>query len=295
MDRVKGALIGLAIGDAIGATVEFKPRGSFKEVTDMIGGGPHRLQPGQWTDDTSMALCLAESLIEDGFNLKSQLDKYLLWYKEGYLSSTGKCFDIGNNTALSLNEYQNAGKLPPERERAAGNGSLMRLAPVPIYYRNDYEKAIYYSGESSKTTHNNIIAIDSCRYFGGLLQLTLTGKIDNKEELLDLAVKDIKLDSRVSEVAEGSFKTKDRSDISSDGFVINSLEASLWAFYHTKSFAEAILKVVNLGDDADTTGAITGQLAGAYYGIANIKIDWIEKLAMKDKILSLAEELYKCK
>jgi len=292
MNRVKGALIGLAIGDAIGATVEFKPRGSFEKVTNMVGGGSHRLQSGQWSDDTSMALCLAESLIENGFNLKSQLNNYLLWYKEGYLSSIGECFDIGNNTALSLRDYQNTGKLPPERERAAGNGSLMRLAPVPIYYRDDYEKAVYYSGESSKTTHNNIMAIDSCRYFGGLLQLALAGEINDKGILLDLASKNLYLDSRVSNVAKGSYKNKDRSKISSDGFVINSLEASLWAFYHTKSFTEAILKVVNLGNDADTTGAITGQLAGAYYGIANIKNDWIEKLAMKDKIFSLAEELH---
>ena len=293
MNNAKGSLIGLAVGDAVGAAVEFKERGSFKEVNDMIGGGPHGLQAGQWTDDTSMALCLAESLIEDGFDLKSQLQKYLHWYQDGYLSSTGRCFDIGNNTARSLEYYNDTGKLPPERERAAGNGSLMRLAPIPIYFSDNYENAVYYSGESSKTTHNNILAIDSCRYFGGLLQLALQREISSKEELLDLAIKNINLQKRVNNIARGSFKNKDRNEIYADGFVINSLEASLWAFYNTDSFDEAVLKVVNLGEDADTTGAITGQIAGTYYGIDNIREEWIEKLALKDQILNLCERLVK--
>ncbi len=122
-NKAFGAFFGLIVGDALGAAVEFKKRGSFKEVRDMRAGGPHGLKAGFWTDDSSMALCLAESLNENGFNLKDQLNKYIKWYRNGYLSSTGKCFDIGANTARSLEYYEKHNELPPERDRAAGNRS----------------------------------------------------------------------------------------------------------------------------------------------------------------------------
>jgi ADP-ribosylglycohydrolase len=155
-DRARGALLGLAVGDALGATVEFMSPGSFAPVTDMIGGGPHRLQPGEWTDDTSMALCLAESLVEcGGFDATDQMRRYVQWYREGYMSSTGSCFDIGNTTRAALHRFERddepfAGSTDP---RSAGNGSIMRLAPVPIYYHHDPRAAISYAADSSRTTH----------------------------------------------------------------------------------------------------------------------------------------------
>jgi len=295
-DKFSGTLLGLAIGDALGAQVEFKPRGSFDPVTDMQGGGPHDLEPGYWTDDTSMALCLAESLIESDLDLKGQLAKYLKWYQEGYLSSTGECFDIGNNTADSLNHYKMTGELPPEKERAAGNGSLMRLAPVPMYCHRDFARAVEYSGQSSLTTHNNIMAIDACRFVGGLIQKFINSKDKStayKEQEINATAAILSLDNRVLKAISGALAKESAAKISSDGFVINSLEASLWAFYQGNSFKEALLKAVNLGHDADTIGAITGQLAGAFYGQKAIPEPWIKKLAYREKILSLIEDLFR--
>lgn len=288
-----GVLIGLAVGDALGTTVEFKARDSFEPITDMTGGGPFNLEVGQWTDDTSMALCLAESLIKDGFSLKGQLNKYLDWFNNGYLSSTGECFDIGHNTLRSLKEFKENGKLPPERERAAGNGSLMRLAPVPMYYKDDFEKAVYYSGQSSLTTHNNPMAVDACRFYGGLLQQAIQGK--NKEELLRGKACQLEMVDEVKKIAAGSYRDKNRAQISSSGFVLHTIEASLWSFYRTDSFKDAVLKAVNLGDDADTVGAITGQLAGAYYGLEDIPDKWVSVLAKKEFFFDLIKRLYERK
>lgn len=293
-DKAFGALFGLIVGDALGAAVEFKKRGSFKEVKTMRSGGPHGLEAGYWTDDSSMALCLAESLIEKGFNLTDQLDKYLKWYKEGYLSSTGNCFDIGSNTARSLEFYEENKKLPPARERAAGNGSIMRLAPVPIYFRDDFSKAVEFSGKSSLTTHNNIMAVDSCRYFGGLLQQFINSRIiirAFKVKVIKDTARDLDLDKRVIKAVNGAFKKK-RDEIISDGFVINTLEASLWSFLNTNNFNEAILKAVNLGNDADTVAAVTGQIAGAYYGYQQLEESWLDQLADFKKINQIAEKLY---
>jgi len=276
-----GCFFGLIVGDALGAAVEFKKRGSFKKVTDMRAGGAHGLDAGYWTDDSSMALCLAESLSENGYEPADQLQRYLKWYKEGYLSSTGKCFDIGANTARSLEYYEVNGELPPEKDRAAGNGSLMRLAPVPIYFRNDFNKAVEYSGKSSLTTHNNQLAVDSCRYFGGLLQQFINARIEMPafriKVIKDTAV-DLKLDERVIKAVTGAFK-KEKKEIKSDGFVLHTLEASLWSFLNSNSFADAVLKAANLGNDADTTAAVTGQLAGAYYGYQAVPDKWLNKLA----------------
>ncbi|MFN2339732.1 MAG: ADP-ribosylglycohydrolase family protein [Halanaerobium sp.] len=293
-DKAFGAFFGLAVGDALGAAVEFKERGSFEPVRDMRAGGPHGLDAGFWTDDTSMALCLAESLTEKKFKLEDQLERYLKWYRKGYLSSTGSCFDIGINTARSLKYYEENKKLPPERDRAAGNGSLMRLAPVPIYFRDDFAKAIKYSGESSLTTHNNQMAVDSCRYFGGLLQQFINARIEMdafKTKVLKDTALDLDLDQRIIKAVNGAFN-KEKSEINSDGFVINTLEASLWSFLNSDSFADAVLTAVNLGDDADTVAAVTGQLAGAYYGQQTIPTKWLTKLADYDLLNKIAEKLY---
>lgn len=293
-NKAKGAFFGLIVGDALGAAVEFKKRGSFKKVTDMRSGGPHGLEAGSWTDDSSMALCLAESLNKAGFDLKDQLDKYLKWYGNGYLSSTGECFDIGANTARSLEYYKEKGKLPPERDRAAGNGSLMRLAPVPIYFRDDFNRAVKHSAKSSLTTHNNVMAADSCSYVGGLLQQFINSRIEmdafKNKVIKDTAV-DLDLDERVTAAVTGAFK-KERKEIKSDGFVINTLEAALWAFLNSSSFNEAVLKAVNLGEDSDTVGAVCGQIAGAYYGCDRIKKSWLEQLAQKEKLAEIFERLY---
>src|SRR5215469_5994566 len=184
-DRYRGALLGLAAGDALGTTLEFSPPGTFKPITDMIGGGPFGLKPGQWTDDTSMALCLAESLIEqNGFDAKDQMDRYCSWYEQGHLSSTGRCFDIGNTVRNALETFRRTGDpfSGPTSPDTAGNGSLMRLAPVPLFFASNPKQAIDYSGQSSRTTHGTKAAVDACRYFAALILGALRGR--SKKELL---------------------------------------------------------------------------------------------------------------
>jgi ADP-ribosyl-[dinitrogen reductase] hydrolase len=301
-DRYRGALLGLAVGDALGTTVEFKAPGTFKPMTEIVGGGPFGLKPGQWTDDTSMALCLAESLIEKrGFDPKDQMDRYCRWWKEGYLSSTGTCFDIGITVKTALASYLRtgepfAGSTDPS---TAGNGSLMRLAPVPLAFRQNVELAIHQAGESSRTTHGAATTIDACRYFAGLLLGALEGR--SKEDLLSSFFcpgpdeqywKRHPLSPEIAEIANGSFKQKQPPAIIGSGFVVRSLEAALWAFYRSDTFREGALRAVNLGNDADTTGAIYGQLAGAFYGVNAIPGDWVKRLIMRDFVSQSADALF---
>src|SRR6185295_11989560 len=141
-ERFRGCLLGLAVGDAVGTTLEFRRRGTFEPLTDMVGGGPFGLLPGQWTDDTSMALCLATSLVErDGFDARDQMERYCWWADRGYLSSTGKCFDIGNTVASALRRYQRDGNpyAGSRDQNSAGNGCIMRLAPIPMYFFPDLD------------------------------------------------------------------------------------------------------------------------------------------------------------
>ncbi|MCW8996555.1 MAG: ADP-ribosylglycohydrolase family protein, partial [Psychromonas sp.] len=187
--RYQGCLLGLAAGDAVGTTVEFKERGSFMPLTDMIGGGPFRLQPGQWTDDTSMALCLAYSLLEQrGFDADDQMQRYNNWRQHGYMSSTGHCFDIGATVSEALSQYiQNGNPFAGSNNPfSAGNGSLMRLAPVPMYFSPNMEQMLRFAGESSRTTHGAEECIDACRYFATLLHYAFDG-ID-KESLLSCSL-----------------------------------------------------------------------------------------------------------
>ena len=297
--RFLGALIGLAAGDALGTTLEFRSPGTFTPLTDMVGGGPFRLEAGQWTDDTSMALCLAESLVEmDGFDPADQMRRYVRWNKEGYLSSTGRCFDIGNTVSSALRRFSLTGDpfSGSSDPNTAGNGSLMRLAPVPMFYAHTAEEAIQRCAESSKTTHAAPEAVDACRFFGGMLVGALLG--ESKENLLSdgycPAATGWKqpLTPAIAEIANGSYKKRNPPDIRGTGYVVHSLEAALWAFYHGTDFRSGALLAANLGDDADTTAAIYGQIAGAFYGVDNIPNDWRKKLALHERIESLALALY---
>jgi ADP-ribosyl-[dinitrogen reductase] hydrolase len=291
-DRYRGALLGLACGDAVGTAVEFQPRGSFSPLTDMIGGGPFRLPPGAWTDDTSMALCLATSLVEcRGFDARNQMNHYLDWYENGYLSSTGTCFDIGNTTRSALQRYRETGEpfSGPTDPRSAGNGSLMRLAPVVLFFYPDHDLARHYAAESSRTTHGAAECLDACRLFGEMLCRALGGA-DKQAILLGHKV-DIFRSEKIADIGRGAYFEKEKFLIRGSGYVVNSLEAALWSFQSTYTFEAAILTAANLGDDADTTAAICGQIAGAFYGESEIPRHWLEKLVMKEEIAKLAEGL----
>ena len=297
--RYRGCLLGLAVGDALGTSVEFSPPGTFEPLTGMVGGGPFGLAPGEWTDDTSLALCLAESLVEKGgFDPVDQLERYCRWFTEGYLSSNGTCFDIGTTTRKALQRFMMSGEPYPglTHERSASNGSLMRLAPVPMFYAADPGLAIEMSGRSSMTTHALPIVVDACRYFGGLLVGALSGA--SRDELLSSRYapvpdywRDHTLHEEIDAVAAGSYLWKDPPEIRGKGYVAKSLEAALWAFLASRSFEEGCLLAVNLGDDADTTGAIYGQLAGAFYGEEGIPKGWLDVLAYRELIEEYADDL----
>ena len=296
-DRYRGALLGLAAGDALGTTLEFKSRGTFTPLTDMVGGGPFGMKPGEWTDDTSMALCLAESLVEkQGFDPIDQLTRYVSWWRDGKYSVKGYCFDIGITTAGSLRRFEanghpHSGSTDPG---AAGNGSLMRLAPAPLAFAADPAAAVRRAGDSSRTTHGAVECVDACRYYGGLLVGAVQGR--TKEELLAPGFAPVPglwdaepLAPKVAAVAAGSFRTKAEAEVSGSGYVVHTLEAALWAFAATDTFRAGAVKVVNLGDDADTTGAVYGQLAGTFYGVDAIPAEWRAKLAMRERIEGLAD------
>lgn len=291
LNRSRGCLLGLAVGDAVGTTVEFKSRGSFTPVTDMVGGGPFGLKAGQWTDDTSMALCLATSLVtKKEFDPVDQMDRYWDWYKNGYLSSIGRCFDIGNTVRQALERYKHTGNSISGSVDAnsAGNGSLMRLAPIPMFYYYDLERIIHFAKESSRTTHGAIECLEACQVFAEMLFLALSG--ESKEQILFDTKSQIS-SPKINDIASGSYSNKNINQIRGTGYVVESLEAALWCFYQTDTFESAILQAANLGDDADTTAAICGQIAGAFYGEAGIPEKWLAKLFMRYEITELADNL----
>ena len=331
--RIQGSLIGLAVGDALGASVEFRPRAYLveHEVKDMQGGGTWGLQAGQWTDDTSMALCLAASLIVNGkSDAYDQFVRYRRWYREGYMSSTGKCFDIGKATRDAITAFESLyqkidKKLGGDKKKSedaqhkerikeeinkdpsaiqlgakdsAGNGPLMRLAPIPCFFFQSYEQVKAHIDKATQLTHGDPKAIEACQFYAGLIWYALKGR--SKAELLDqnFYQNTLKLELRtdVKRVAEGSYKKKKNGyedGIRGKGYVVDALEAALWAFYtDDDKFEIGALKAVNLGDDTDTTAAIYGELAGAVYGIHQIPQKWVNQLYQKDFIIAVAKYLY---
>lgn len=298
-DRWRGALLGLAVGDALGTTLEFSRPGELEPVTDMVGGGPFDLAPGQWTDDTSMALCLAESLVErGGFDPADQMRRYLRWRDDGHLSSTGECFDIGNTVEQALETFRETGDpyAGPTDPRSAGNGSLMRIAPIALRWAHAPEEAVRLAGLCSRTTHGAPAAVDACRYFTGLLVGALRG--EPLERLLAPMYAPVAglwerepLCPEIEAVARGSWREREPPEIRGSGYVVHCLEAALWALGRSGSFEEACLRAVNLGEDADTTGAVCGQLAGAVFGAGGIPGRWLAQLAMRERIEALADAL----
>lgn len=295
-ERFRGCLLGLAAGDAVGTTVEFQQRGSFPSVTDMVGGGPFDLEAGQWTDDTSMALCLATSLVEmNGFDAIDQMNRYCDWWEKGYLSSTGTCFDIGITVRNALSQYQLSGNplSGSTNPQSAGNGCLMRLAPVPMFYFPDRDRILHFSGESSRTTHGATECIEASRLLGEILFRALSGS-SKTEILLNHDLERI-VSPSIQAIAAGTYQNKAMPEIRGTGYVVDSLEAALWCFWTTERYQDAICLASNLGDDADTTAAICGQVAGAFYGECGIPSHWLEQLTLREEITTLADRLYAAK
>lgn len=292
MDKKRGCLYGAAVGDALGAPIEFKMPGEFAPVTEFRSGGPFLLNAGDWTDDTSMALALADS-IGSGWNPNDQADKYLDWWQKGKYSVNGMCFDIGGTTRYSLMRYdetRDAYTCADKQAENSGNGSIMRLAPIPIKYHNlSLVELRIKARESSMVTHASEQCLSACEFLATTVAALINGA--TKEEALALPFKDLHPCIQQWMVEEKRYLHRNPPEIIGSGWVIQSLEAALWAFAGAKDFEEAVLRAVNLGNDADSTGAVCGQLAGACWGESGIPQRWRDKLSRKDMIENALEKI----
>lgn len=289
-DRAAGALLGLAIGDALGATLEFKARDSYPRLRDMVGGGPFRLQPGQWTDDTAMALALADSLIaRGGLNEADLMERFVQWRDEGRYSCTGTCFDIGITTNRALQRWRRTGDpvAGDPDPQTAGNGSLMRLAPVVLRYWDDRTALADAAARQSRTTHAAPEAVEACVAYADLLADVVAG-VPLHEALRGWARGATGV---IAQIMEGRWRRLQRAKVRASGYAAHSLEAALWSVGRTGSYETAVLCAANLGEDADTTAAIAGQLAGAAYGLSSLPRAWTDRVAWGERILGMAERL----
>ena len=289
-DRALGAFLGLAVGDAVGTTLEFRPRDVEPRLKEMVGGGPFGLPPGGWTDDTSMALALADSLVSCGtLDCRDLMDRFVRWWREGEYSHTGRCFDIGETTRAALKRYQETGDPTGGSTDpwSAGNGSLMRLAPVVLRFWTDRARLDWAAAHQSRTTHGAQEAVDACRALADMLADAISGRA--RPEVL--APRVFEGAPKISEILGGSWRQRARDEIRSSGYVVHTLEAAIWSVARTANFRNAVLLAANLADDADTVAAVTGQLAGAIYGLSGIPQQWLDQIAWKDRLLDTAERL----
>ncbi|KJU86534.1 ADP-ribosylglycohydrolase [Candidatus Magnetobacterium bavaricum] len=307
-DGFYGSMIGGAVCDALGAPIEFtKPYQGEEDIKDMITGGKKKLSLGEYTDDTAMALCILDSLIKNkgSFDRKDQMDRYIMWFNTGYMGTRDCAFGMGRTVKESCKKYLKNGKfvVGSDNPKKAGNGSIMRLAPVPMMYSTLLLSDVCeLSMLSSTTTHQAATCLDACRYMGSLIYGGLHGA--EKDDLFgikkgpfttlmdDYLKRNPFTTIEIKEIHNGSYTKKNPPEITGYGWVVTTLEAALWAFYKTNSFEEGALKAVNLRLDADTVGAVYGQIAGAYYGLSAIPEKWISNLMKKDMILGMLDEAY---
>ena len=313
-NAIKSGIFGVCIGDALGVPVEFRTRDELKRspVTKMRALGTHRQPAGTWSDDSSLMLCLAESLCKE-YNLEDIATKFLQWYNEEIWTPHGRVFDIGIATSQAIHRISK-GTSPTlcggTSEFDNGNGSLMRILPILFYIKNFPIKRRFDIIKSvSSITHGHIRSVLACFIYLEFALEILKGK--EKWEAYKIMQETIKefldynpicsqdemdkfhriLELKVGEYDLAPLYTLQEEEISSSGYVLHSLEASLWCFLNTESYSEAVLKAVNLGEDTDTTGAITGGIAGIYYGFENIPEEWVEVLVRKEDIKNLCIKL----
>ena len=290
LDRAVGALLGLAIGDALGAPVEGRERDSYPRMTDFTGGGTYGLAAGEWTDDTAMAICLAESLLAQGaLDEAHLLQSFLRWYRLGENACGGRAVGISEKTRRVLEAFEENGSLDAARGIAnAGNGCLMRLAPLAIFHQRAPETACQSAERQARLTHTAAEAVASAGLLAELLAAALAG--GNRAAVL--AVADRAAHPSLAALAGGGYRGKERSRISSAPRALDTLEAALWCLGRASDFESALIEAVNLGGDSDTIGAVTGQLAGALFGAGAIPRRWIDGLHSATRIADLAGRLH---
>ncbi len=289
-DRALGAFLGLAVGDAVGTTLEFQTRDTRPRLEDMVGGGPFNLPAGAWTDDTAMALALADSLAaSETLDCRDLMDRFVGWWRNGDYSCTGHCFDIGITTRQALTRYRRtgdpfAGSTDP---KSAGNGSLMRLSPVVLRFLHDRPHLVSAAADQCRTTHAANEAVDACRAFAEMLADAIAGA----PRATLLSSRSFDGAPAIARVLAGSWRGRARHTVKSSGYVVDTLEAAIWSVARTADFRGAVLLAANLADDADTVAAVTGQLAGALYGLSGIPERWLDQVAWKDRLLDTAQRL----
>jgi ADP-ribosyl-[dinitrogen reductase] hydrolase len=303
---VLDGLFGLCVGDALGLPVQFEPRGKRKlnPVTDMFGYGAFHMPPGTWSDDSSLTFCLAESLCS-GYNLNDIADKFCSWLYEGYFTPFKRSFDVGNSTRWSINRLKNGAdplKSGDTDEQSNGNGSLMRILPLAYFLENEVlTKRFKIVHEVSSITHSHPRAQIACGIYVTLAINLLKG--NNPRTACENMKKTIlqhyseepysKELQHYSRILMDDIAQFDEDKIRSGGYVVETLEASIWCFLNHRSYKDTLLTAVNLGDDTDTTGAVAGGLAGIYYGFNDIPKEWVDQIAKREEIISLADRLKK--
>ncbi|KYC40283.1 hypothetical protein WA1_27515 [Scytonema hofmannii PCC 7110] len=302
--KVLSGLMGVCVGDALGVPVEFTTRAerSRSPVTSMQGYGTWDVPAGTWSDDSSLTFCLAECLC-DGFSLDAIAQSFWRWYNDNHWTARGEVFDIGNTTFLAITNFKQ-GALPLEAgeksERSNGNGSLMRILPMAYCYKIlTFSELISRTHQVSCITHAHLRSQMACGIYISIAVGLLEGADPNTAYQQGLKnIEGIYSDtkyaserSHFARVMSGEIAQLSEESINSSGYVIDTLEASLWCLLNSSSYAEAVLKAVNLGGDTDTTAAVTGGLAGIYYGVENIPEEWTEQIARKYDIINLAIRL----
>lgn len=318
-DYIKGSIWGLIVGDALGVPVEFKEREALRKhpVTDMMEYGTHYQPKGTWSDDSSMMLCTLDSLGSKGkIDYDDIMAKFASWLFEDEYTPHGETFDYGGATCRAIERYR-SGVAPLEcggcSERDNGNGSLMRILPVVLYQFEKHQHFIWNYRcmmidpihKASGLTHAHSTSLIGCGLYGFVLGAVINFKNGEEDtesllealecrqiwELYENCEETIAKYSRLKDMR--AFSALPEEEIKSGGYVVSTLEAAMWCFLNTDNFADCVLKAVNLGNDTDTTAAVAGSIAGAYYGVEGIPTEWLNCLARKEWIADLIEKFEK--
>lgn len=290
LDRSIAALLGLAIGDALGAPVEGRERDDYPRMRDFAAGGTHGLAAGEWTDDTAMAICLAESLVaQGGMDERDLLARFLRWHRLGENACGGRAVGISSATRRVLEAFESTGRLDAAREIGnAGNGCIMRLAPVAIFHRQAPMMAREAAVRQARVTHGSEEAVAAAALLSEMLVAALGG--DGLDAVTAAGTGSAHAD--LVDIAAGAYRSKARAAISSAPRARDTLEAALWCLHRARDFEAAVIEAVNLGGDTDTIGAVTGQLAGALFGTAAIPRRWLAGLHSAGRLAGLARQLH---
>jgi len=304
-NKVLDGLFGVCVGDALGLPVQFAPRSERKKkpVADMTGYGVFNMPPGTWSDDSSLTFCLAESLCH-GYDLDDIADQFQKWLYKGHWTPFGQAFDIGNSTGRSIRRLKNgvsSTNSGDSDEKSNGNGSLMRILPL-VYFLEDAEldERFTITHKVSSITHAHPRSKIACGIYVAMAINILKGEsLSSSYTNIKKTVKDYYTSdpykaelNHFQRILNGDISLLAEAEIGSSGYVVHTLEASIWCLLNFETYRDTVLAAVNLGEDTDTTAAVAGGLAGIYYGFDGIPKEWVDVITKKEKIIDLANRLH---